>query len=130
MMVRNLLVVTPFFAILAARGTVFVWEYLRLTRRTAVSLGRLELNFFQACLALVVMASLLVNAAWLVYAAETIVARHSDRFVREAAAYISTEKGKRFFLSPRVRMHLSRVGAIQFPNVVDNPAQAEQVVFY
>jgi hypothetical protein len=124
------MVVTPFLAILAARGTVFFWEYLKLKNKRAVSIGSLELNYFQACFAVVIIASLLVNAAWLLYAADTIIARHSDRFVRETAAYISTEKEKLFFLSLRVRLHLSKLGLMQFPNVVDDPTQAREVVFY
>jgi hypothetical protein len=100
MMARNLLVVVPFMAILAARGTVFLWEYLQRQSRTALSVGRLRLNVFQAGFAVVIAASLLVNTAWLFDAAETIVDRHTDRFVRETAAYISTERGRVFFLSP------------------------------
>jgi hypothetical protein len=128
MLVRNLLVVTPFFAILAARGAVSVWEYLKFSRG-AVTLG-LELNLFRACFALLIIASLVVNGAWLLYAAETIVARHTDRFAREAAAYVAAERAERFFLSPRVRLHLGRLGFVEFPNVVDDPNHAQQVVFY
>jgi len=130
MMVRNLLVVAPFMATLAARGTVFFWEYLKLKSKTAVSIGRMEMNFCQACFAVAIIASLLVNTAWLIDAAESIVARHTDRFVRGTAAYISTKKGKLFFLSPHVRIHLSKLGLMQFPNVVDDPAQAQEVILY
>ena len=130
MVVRNLLVIVPFIAILVARGTAFLWEYLKLKSRTGISIGRCKINLFQACFATVIITSLLVNAVWLLYAAETIVARKTDRFVRETAAYISTEKEKRFFLSPRVWVHLSRLESSQFPNVTDDPTQAEQVIFY
>jgi 4-amino-4-deoxy-L-arabinose transferase-like glycosyltransferase len=130
LVVRNLLVITPFMAILAARGTAFLWEHLKLKGRTGGLIGWLKLNILQAGFATVILTSLLVNAGWLIYAAETIVDRKTDRFVREVAAYISTEKSERFLLSPRVRVHLSRLGLIQFPNVTDDPTQAEQAVFY
>jgi 4-amino-4-deoxy-L-arabinose transferase-like glycosyltransferase len=130
MLVRNLLVVVPYMAILAARGTAFLWEHLKLKGKIRGSIGSLKLNIPQAGLGIVIVISLLLNAGWLIYAAETIVDRKTDRFVREAAAYISAEQGKRFFLSPRLRVHLSRLGSIQFPNVTDDPTQAEQVIFY
>ena len=130
MIVRNLLVVAPFMAICAARGTNFLWKYLKLKGNTKTSDGGLKLNLLQAGYAIVVVISLLVNAGWLVYAAETIVDRNTDRYVHEASSYILAEKDKRFFLSPLTRLKLAVAGSIQFANVTDDPTKADQVVFY
>ena len=129
MVVRNLLVVAPFMAVLAARGTSFIWERLKLGV-AGRAIGGANLNPIQLGFAALMVTAFSVNAGWLAYAAQTIVDRNTDRFVREAAAYISANKDQQFFLSPRVHTHLTAVGATQLPNVTDDPTRADGVILY
>lgn len=96
MVVRNLLVLLPFLAVLAARGAGTIWEW---TQPRLAWRGNLS-GILRAVLLTCVTAVLGVNAAWLFYAAETIVDRESDRFVREALTHIVNYPETRFYLSP------------------------------
>ena len=129
MIVRNLLVVVPFLAILAAIGTSTIWKHLKPTYRER-SFGCLQLNLPQAGLAIVILTSLLMNASWLVYAAETIRDRKTDRFIREAASYVMANKNQRFFLSPLAELKLTQGGSIRFPNVTDDWTKADHLILY
>ena len=129
MVVRNLLVIVPFMAVLAARGTIFTWERLKLGV-AGRAVGSVHLNLVQLGFAALMLTAFSINAGWLVYTAQTIADRNTDRFVREAAAYISANGGQQFFLSPRVRAHLTTVGPIQLPNVTDDPTRADEVILY
>ncbi|MDQ3753208.1 MAG: glycosyltransferase family 39 protein, partial [Acidobacteriota bacterium] len=129
MVVRNLLVVVPFMAVLAARGTIFIWQGLRLGV-AGRAVGSANLSPVQLGFAALMLTAFSINAGWLVYAAQTIAERNTDRFVREAAAYISGNNNQQFFLSPRVRAHLTTVGPAQLPNVTDDPARADEVILY
>ena len=130
MVVRNLLVVIPYLAVTAARGAAILWGCLRRMSSATFEVGRAELNLPQTAFALIILASLLVNCGWLVYATETIVDRHTDRFINEVAHYISADSGRRYFLSPRVRVQLATLFSQRAPNITDDPAQADQVIFY
>jgi 4-amino-4-deoxy-L-arabinose transferase-like glycosyltransferase len=129
MVVRNLLVAAPFLAVLAARGAAFLWGFLQ-AGDGAKPPARLTFRCARAVFAACLIAALTVNAAWLFYAAGTITDRGSDRYVREAAAYILSEPDRRIFVSPRVRAHLSALGAPNYPNVTDDAARSDKVLFY
>jgi 4-amino-4-deoxy-L-arabinose transferase-like glycosyltransferase len=118
MVVRNLLVVVPFLAIVAARGATWVWE-----RRRGASLVR---PLTVGLLAMVI----LVNSGWLIWAAETIVDRRTDRFVRETASYLSSVATSPVWVSPRLRIHLARLGWVKPGHVVDDPRGAERLALY
>lgn len=130
MFVRNLLVVTPFLSVAAARGIVFFSQRLNLKSKPWRLTEKLQLNPLRTGFAVVILAVLLVNSAWLIYAGETIASRAPDRFIKETAAYLSAKKGDTFFLSPMVRERLASLGPLQFPNVSDNPGNAKSIVFY
>ena len=118
MVVRNLLVVVPFLAIVAARGAIWVWE-----RRRGGGLVRpLTVGF----LATVVF----VNAGRLIWAAETIVDRRTDRFVRETASHLSSATASPVWVSPRLRIHLARLGWVKPGHVVDDARRAERLALY
>jgi len=118
MLVRNYLILAPFLAILAARGSVFLWHRLP---------GRL----WRSLLAALVVMILIVNAVWLVHAAASIQHRETDYFIRQAAAYVESHPETRFFLSPQVRSELAQIGWEAPPNVTSDPsAEADQVIFY
>ena len=70
-----------------------------------------------------------LNASWLIASAESIVARHTDRFVRETSEYVRTHPGTKFLLSPRVKRDLTVVGPSPH-NVTDDPIEADAFVLY
>jgi len=115
MIARNLLVVIPFFGVAAARGAAVIW-------------ARAERAPARAAFALLVVSGLALNGTWLVYSAETIAQRRTDRFIDEAAAYIRSHSHTVYFLSSRVRLQLTSHGT--FANVTDDPAEADRIVFY
>ena len=118
MFVRNLLVVAPFLAVLAARGTAFLWT--RLGSR-GVRLGLVGLT----------AALCVVNAAWLVAAAATISSPDRARFVDELAAYIEARPATRFLVSERVWDELDVLAGGRSPNVTRDPTTAfDEVAFY
>ncbi len=130
MVVRNLLVVVPYLAVAAARGAAVIWRLLKARSATLFRLGGIKLNLSQAAFTVFLSFCLLINCGWLIYAAETIADRHTDRFIHEAARYIKADSGKRLFLSPRVRVQLASLGSLPSSIVTDDPAQADEVIFF
>ena len=128
MVVRNLLAVAPFMAIAAARGACVVGEFLGGNRdEPAAQLPRPA--WWRAVWVGLLGATLCLNASWLIASAESIMARHTDRFVREAAGYIRAHSSTRFLLSPRVKRDVAVV-APPLANVTVDPAEADVVVLY
>jgi hypothetical protein len=118
MLLRNLLVLTPFFAVLAARGVAIVWEY------TTFRGTRMLLSTVMAIL-------LVMNLFWLISAAETINNRNDERFVREAFDYVASHGGLNFFVSDRVAEAFETLGMNELPNVLRMPsAEADLTLFY
>ncbi|MFN2455739.1 MAG: phospholipid carrier-dependent glycosyltransferase [Pyrinomonadaceae bacterium] len=130
MVVRNLLVVAPFMALMTARGAAFLGTHAGLLAGANSIRINHKGKLLQAAFAVLICTCFLVNAGWLAYAAQTIVDRHTDRFTRDAVAYISTRPENRFFLSPRASAQLSSSGSRQLANVTDDPAQADTLFFY
>jgi len=116
MTVRNLLAVTPVLAVFAARGAATLWDRIRLVPARIV-------------LAATLVVALAVNAGWLVNAAGTIQDRKSDRFLREAVAYISAHPGQKFFVTPTVRKWLTPLGLTALANVTTTPTSSDVVLF-
>ena len=128
MVVRNLLAVAPFWAVAAARGAGMVGEFLGRNRdEPAAQLPRRALA--RGVWVGLLCAALGLNASWLIASAESIPARHTDRFVREAAEYVRTHPGTKFFLSPRVKRDLIVVGP-PLDNVTVDPGDADAFVLY
>ncbi len=128
MVVRNLLAVIPFLAIAAARGAVVIGEFLGGNRgSSATRLSRTE--WLRVAWAGLLGMALCFNAWWLITSAESIVARHTDRFVREAAIYIREHAETKFLLSPRVVQDLV-MGGPPVGNVTVEPAQADVFMLY
>jgi hypothetical protein len=128
MVVRNLLVVAPFLAILAAHGAASLWH--RVDSEGRAGAQRRVAKAARVAVATLLAGTLLVDAGWLWHAATTIRERKSDRFVREALSYVQAHGATTFYLSPRVRTHFALVGARSLPNVTADAAGAEHVVFY
>jgi hypothetical protein len=128
MVVRNLLVIAPFVALGAARGAAVVAR--RLATRIASPGGRhRRANHARAVWVVLLGSAVCFNAAWLISSAESIVARHTDRFVREAAEYVRMRPGSRYLLSPRVTADVAQV-APSLSNVTGAAADADAFVLY
>jgi hypothetical protein len=128
MVVRNLLAVAPFWAIAAARGAGMLGQFLGRNRSqpTAQLAGPALARGLWVGLLCVMLG---LNASWLIASAESIVARHSDRFVRQASEYIHTHPNTKFLLSPRVKRDLPVVGPSPH-NITDDPGEAHAFVLY
>jgi 4-amino-4-deoxy-L-arabinose transferase-like glycosyltransferase len=129
LVVRNLLVLAPFLAILAAHGAQWIWSRTSAAGRQPGPGGRVAKGARLGFAALLVSA-LLVNAGWLWHAASTIRKRKTDAFAREALAYVRERSTTTFYISPRVRTHFALLGAGSLSNVTTDPGRAEHVVFY
>ncbi len=117
MIVRNLLVLAPFMAVLAGRGI------LESIRRFRWQRGRWVL-------AVAVAAMMALQAAWLVHAAETIHGRSLDDPGADLAAYIRAHGGSMFLLSPRVREELAKPGEAIPANAVGEDVTPGFVAVY
>jgi 4-amino-4-deoxy-L-arabinose transferase-like glycosyltransferase len=114
MIIRNLLVVAPFVAVLAGLGVRWVWHAVdRLWWRVAVG-G-----------VLVVMLS--VNAGWLMYAAGTIQARHDDTYLQDIRGWATQHPTMRYFATSAV---LRDLGVDVPQNISDDLSQADEVLVY
>jgi len=111
--VRNLLVVTPFLALLAARGA-----------REAV--GALRPRLLRALGVLALLGILLTNAAFLINAAGSIHSRDPERTARQALEYIRARPRLRIAISTGVRSRLATVDDRLPGNVVPDLAGADQ----
>lgn len=128
MVVRNVLAVAPFVALGAARGAAVVAGVLA-ARGESPGGRRARANYASAAWLLLLVGAVSFNAAWLISSAESIVARHTARFAREAAEYVRMRPGSRYLLSPRVTLDVSRV-APSPPNVTTTAADADAFVLY
>ena len=128
MVVRNLLAVAPFWAIAAARGAGILCQFLERNRfESTAQLPRPA--FARTVWVGLLCVTVGLNASWLIGSAESIVSRHTDRFVREASQYVCTHLDTKFLLSPRIKHDLTAVGSSPL-NVVDDPLKAGAVVLY
>jgi hypothetical protein len=127
MVVRNLLVLVPFFAIASGRGATVAWSWLS----DALSRRRATMRCFaNATVVGAIGLFLSYNACWLCYSAQTIRDRHTDRFLREFVKFASRESPKQFFISAKVRLQLSDMGALSALPITNDPKTADAVVLY
>lgn len=121
LIVRNLLPVAPFLALLAARGAAVV---------AAARAGRTWRVGWAAGLAVLLAA----NAVALVRAAESVADRGSARFVAELADHLAGHPELRFRVSPGVARALAARGGALPPNATPGgtgPGEpADRVVLY
>jgi hypothetical protein len=117
MIVRNLLVVAPFLAMLAGRGIV---EAIGLIRWAP---GRW---FAGGIIAL----ALALNAAWLVTTSQTIRTRLVDHPAADLVAYLRAHSGEIFRLSPRVVDELGQAGEAVPINTSPAGARPDFVAVY
>ncbi len=113
---RNYLLIGPFFALLAARGIGELVE--RLGRRWA-----------QATVGAALVGAMVVQALFLVRAAESI--RHFDPkvYVTSAIVYVTKHPRTRFRLSPKV-LSLAGEQSLKIPKNVTQGPEAQEVVLF
>jgi 4-amino-4-deoxy-L-arabinose transferase-like glycosyltransferase len=104
MIIRNLLVVTPFLAILAGRGSVLVWEMLAGYSDKIKTLRYTWVG--------VISLLLVVNGIWLVTAAESIRYRHTDHYIHQLVAYIKSHPQVPYHVSERIWKELASKGDV------------------
>jgi 4-amino-4-deoxy-L-arabinose transferase-like glycosyltransferase len=118
MIVRNLLVVAPFLAILSARGIVAIWSWIKYKQLRVVLLTLVTL-------------ALAINAGWIIYSAGTIADRDTNRFIHEMANYIDKRPGTVYFVSDQVWEDLVMLDSNQRPNVIRSDFnQADMILLY
>lgn len=125
MVVRNLLVLAPFLAVLAARGAGWVHD--------TVAAGLVHTPLFRIWRVLwpvALGAALCLDGAYLVDAARSVRARRSDAGVRALSRYLDAHPRERFFATARVTAALARLGGPPHPNLVPRPARATGVLLY
>ncbi|MEA3349791.1 MAG: glycosyltransferase family 39 protein [Chloroflexota bacterium] len=106
MIVRNLLVLIPFLAVLSARGWFFLWQQLK--NRSLRSLW-----------AAAIVGVLVVNALWLAHSADTIRKRGSGIFVREFIASVRKEPESQFFISDKLWREIVLLDEAPPPNTLN-----------
>ena len=118
MIVRNLLVVLPFLAVLSARGLVFSWMKIRYLLP-------------RAALVLFIFGIVTVNSVWLWNAAHSITQRGKEYFTRELVAYVNKNPEIQFFASDKI---FSEIISLEDPmpsnvseSVID---RTDMLVFY
>ncbi len=115
MIVRNLLVLAPFFVIMAAHGVSWIVYQFPLDLRKYAKAA-----FLLICI--------VPNAAWLFTTAETIHHRHDRDFVGEAATYINSHTDSAFLGKGLSAVFQNRGLKISHPS--DNPETASEIVAF
>lgn len=117
LIVRNLLILAPFLAVLAAIGFGEIIDRLR---------GR----SMKVAFALLVTACLAANLYWQFVSASSIVNRHQVDTRQELITYLRAHPGTHFVLSEEVATRLS-LSKTELPsNVTNEPADEAVVVFF
>jgi hypothetical protein len=117
LIVRNMLVLAPFVALLSARGIACIAHWLP---RPELRIG----------LAVSIAAVFGANILWLVHAAMTIRDRGTARFVHEATDYMVRQPETTFFVSPKLRDQLDELGTGLVANAVVDSDAADVALFY
>ena len=116
MHVRNLLIIGPILAILAARGIADACD----------SAGE---RLAPVGVAASVVVLIVINGGWLVYAGETIRAERSQ-FIGELAAYTDARPESYFFISPMLCEELAQIpGGKRFNYSCDPQVPADAYVY-
>jgi hypothetical protein len=116
MIIRNLMIVFPFWAILAGRGLFYVYERIKsLTVRRVLLAGAAAL--------------LVINVGWLFFTAQTIQDRGSDRYSSEFLAYVSEHSDTHYFVTPEIAETLgARANADNI--TVGPPPNGDGIIIY
>lgn len=117
MFARNLLIVVPFFAIMAARGFSGLVESARRRWIRMLLIGAMTI-------------AITVNIAWLFHSASTIQKRGSDDFVHDFCSYLQRHPGQSFYVSEGVKKQMQALGREMPPNAVQDMNSAAYLCVY
>jgi hypothetical protein len=120
--VRNVLVVTPFLAVLGARGVSLTFVWLRGARVAWLRGAR-------HALVAVAIVAVVINAAWLYRAARSIVAATPQRALSDLAGYVAIRPKGTVFASVAVRSALA-AGRFDISRLAVRAGDAREVAFY
>ncbi|MDM8520588.1 glycosyltransferase family 39 protein [Anaerolineales bacterium HSG6] len=115
MIIRNMLAIMPFLAILSARG--IAWGYQKLPK-----------PYLSNALMIIVTVMLTGNALWLIYTAQTIADKDSPRFINEASNYITSHPEQVFLLSPQLATNLDELNNQHYSNATTTPSDSVDFV--
>jgi hypothetical protein len=117
MIVRNLLALAPFLALLAGRGIVEAIGLIRWRQGRWIASG-------------LVAFGLVLNAGWLVYTSQTIRTRLIDRPATDLAVYLQTHLDESILLSSRVADDLAGAGEAIPANASASDPRPDLVAVY
>ncbi|MBN1899857.1 hypothetical protein JW926_00860 [Candidatus Sumerlaeota bacterium] len=119
MVVRNLLCLFPFLAILAARGITF-------------SVEKLPGNLLKKTLAALVVFILMFNMGWLVFSALGIKNRNAIDYADDTRSYLKSHPNKMFLLSRGIYDLFTdeNINPAGFSNVTDDIPKANAIIFF
>lgn len=114
MLIRNLLILVPFMAILISMGVLYVWRLMR-SRWLRIMLG------------VMIGLMLSINGGWLVYSAQSIANRRTDRHNHDMRAWIEQSPDVRFYATSSVMLQLGDDPPL---NVTSDLSAADEVFVY
>jgi len=107
MVIRNLMILAPFLAILAARGFTYLQENV------------LKHVILRATFATLVAVALFINGYWLYWASESIKNKQTDNYIAQLTSYIDRYPNKKFLVSKDVHKALLSFNAKEKANVTE-----------
>ena len=119
MIIRNYLLLFPFFAILASRGCIYIFNKVKYH-----SLPRLLFSLLIALL-------LLVNASWLVKSTLSIKDRKTTNYIKQLVTFIDKYPAMHFFVSKKIAVGLEHFDNKIRENVIlENSKGVKAAIFY
>ncbi len=114
MLIRNLLVLVPFIAVLVGLGVEWIWQ-------------QANRQWMRGFIILVTVGSVTINANWLVYSAHTITQRHTGVYLDDLRTWMNQSPDSQYFASQKV---LESLGNDVPSNLTDHLYTADEVLVY
>jgi hypothetical protein len=117
MIIRNLMIVFPFWAILAGRGVFYIGEQINSSTVRRVLLAGAA-------------ALLVVNIGWLFFAAQTILDRVTERYTNEFLKYLREDPDTHYYVTAAIAATLG--AQANAPNIIVGPPPDDEgvIVYY
>lgn len=114
MLIRNLLVLVPFIALLISLGIEWLWQ-------------KSNRWWMKGLIIFVIVGGVTLNASWLVYSAHTITQRHTPSYLDELRIWVNQSPDSQYFASQKV---LESLGGDVPVNLNDNLNEADEALVY
>ncbi len=114
MLIRNLLVLVPFIAVLCGIGVQWLWQFV-------------QHRWLRIVLIVMIVSLSSVNVGWLIYTTETIKDRDTDQYLDDLRTWVEQFPDITYFASEHVRGNL---GADISDNITPDLSQADEVLVY